>query len=369
MKKILFLTTTLLTLLFSGCTAEEPGYFTNPPGESIDVAINDTVTVDGEVDSIITDEYGNEAEVTIMGELRTVEPVKLVGSTFIGTTVDPNFWAYSVNGSASVTQANGSLSLTTGTTANSAASVSSVRRGRYVAGSSMRYRAIIEQQSGTANNTRRWGVADHAGTFSITDGAYFKLDGTTFSVAYMAGGVETVITSGNFNGTLGASYEPGTGYVTYEIYWTNTRLQFVIGNQILHSVTITTGSWSNTPTLYLWADNMNSGGSTTSVTETIKAMSIYRLGSYQTAPIYKHISTATTTVCKYGAGTLHAIIMNNPTNNFVTIYDNIVAGGAVIAIINPGSSATPFELHYDADFYTGLTIVTAGAPDMTVIYE
>lgn len=315
------------------------------------------------------DDYGFNAEFTPINEVRTIEPIKLVGATFIGATVDPNFWQTNLTGSGNVTQSAGNMLITTGTTVNSTSSVSSVRRARYVTGSSMRYRAILLQQAGTANNVRRWGVADYLPVFAVTDGAYFKLNGTTFGVAYMAGSMETDITSGSFNGVFGSTYTLDTNYHVYEIYWTNSKVYYVIDGQLLHTVTCTNFSWTSTPTLYIWADNRNSNGSTTAVTETIKVMSIYRLGSLQTSPIYKHITTATTTVCKYGAGTLHSIIVNNPVNNTITVYDNTTGAGTVIAIIASLSNTQPFQLDYNLEFSTGLTVVTGGNFDLTCVYE
>jgi len=82
-----------------------------------------------------------------------------------------------------------------------------------------------------------------------------------------------------------------------------------------------------------------------------------------------HISASGSNVCKYGAGTLHNINVNNPTNNNITIYDNTIASGSVIAIINPGNGTLPFVLPYNIPFSLGLTVVTDGTPDLTVIYE
>ena len=86
-------------------------------------------------------------------------------------------------------------------------------------------------------------------------------------------------------------------------------------------------------------------------------------------PIPVRISTATTTVLKYGPGSLHRLVVNNPTNNAITIYDNTAASGTVLAIIDPDTGATPFALQYECPFQNGLTIVTAGTPDVTVIFD
>ena len=88
-----------------------------------------------------------------------------------------------------------------------------------------------------------------------------------------------------------------------------------------------------------------------------------------TTPTYKHLTGAGTTVCKYAAGTLHSIIVNNPANQSITVYDNVTGGGTVIAIINPGTSAVPFMLTYGCNFNIGLTVVLGGTLDCTIIFE
>jgi len=320
--------------------------------------------------STLIDSYGFSVEDTPMGEMRVVEPVKLVGATFIGTTLDPNFWLTTgtANG-GTVAQASGQVTLATNTTANGAAELSSVRRGRYVAGSSMRYRAVVQTDSGLANNKRRWGVGDWVALPTLVDGAFFQLDGTTFSIVTLKGGTPTTVSSGSFNGLYGSSYTLDTNVHTYEIYWTNSKVYFVIDGSMLHTVNASATTWTNTVTFYLGADNINSSNLNVNKNLYIRVMSIARLGTLQSAPIYKHITTAATTICKYGAGTLHSIIINTPANQTLTIYDNITNSGTIIGVISLGNNTVPMELHYDLDFYTGLTIVNSGTIDASIIYE
>lgn len=327
--------------------------------------------------SMITDLYGNNAEITPENELRMSQSVKLAGGIFTGTVVDPNFWTTNTTANGSVFQdvrtatSGGELTLSTNTTANGASRISSVRRARYVAGNANYARMVVHfPDAGTANNVRRFGVADYSTITTITDGAYFQLSGTTFSVAVMRGGTANTTSDGAFNGNYGTHYhiDTNTSHV-FEIYYTTFKVQFTIDGILLHEYVMAASPWANTVTLYLYADNVNSGGSTTNVIYHIRSFSIHRLGPTLSAPKYVHISTAATTICKYSSGTLQAVIINNPTNNAITIYDNTVGSGTVIAVINPGASAVPVALHYGIDFSTGLTIVTAGSPDITVVYE
>ena len=86
------------------------------------------------------------------------------------------------------------------------------------------------------------------------------------------------------------------------------------------------------------------------------------------------INTSTTTLVKTGPGTLKRITVGikgtiGTIASLVTIYDNIVAAGTIIGVIDSLTLSGSFE--FDVDFSTGLTIVTTGtvAPDITVIYR
>lgn len=87
----------------------------------------------------------------------------------------------------------------------------------------------------------------------------------------------------------------------------------------------------------------------------------------------KNISTATTTLIKTGPGTLIALIVNKHVAlNAVTVYDSLTATGTKLGTITPGATLLtdpPIRCVYNIPFTTGLTIVTAGASDVTVVYK
>lgn len=95
-------------------------------------------------------------------------------------------------------------------------------------------------------------------------------------------------------------------------------------------------------------------------------------GIYVAGYSRSHISTATTTTVKSGAGVLHSIVINTKGTvaSTITVYDNTAGSGTVIAVID---SLTPIGALYlyDVLFTTGLTLVTTGtvAPDVTVAYR
>lgn len=82
---------------------------------------------------------------------------------------------------------------------------------------------------------------------------------------------------------------------------------------------------------------------------------------------YNHISSATTTTAKSGAGILRSIVVNTTAAGTITVYDNTAGSGTVIAVLK--ASIVENSYIYDLAFTTGLTIVTAAASDLTVVYE
>lgn len=91
----------------------------------------------------------------------------------------------------------------------------------------------------------------------------------------------------------------------------------------------------------------------------------------ETGRTFCHISTATTTTCKSGAGYLHTLTVNGlgTVASTTTVYDNTAGSGTVIAVINTLAGQESYM--YDVAFATGLTLVTTGtvAPDITVSYR
>lgn len=323
----------------------------------------------------ITDEYGFGVENTPMGEMRTIVPLRLVGTTFDGTIIDSNFWTVTNANGGTSTTSTGTVILKTNTTANGSTKFNSLRRARYVAGTSMRYSTQLLVSAGVTNNKRRWGIAYGATMPTITDGAYFELDGATFSIVTQRAGVETRVSSGSFNGSIGPHFVPGIINRSYEIYWTNGKVYFVIGDLILHTVTASAQTWAATMSHHIFMDNINSGGITSNNTLECRVASIYRLGNAITQPTSKY-QTGTTAgvICKYGAGNLQSIIISNPTNNsVVTLYDGVSTAGTVIWTSGALSGGDPTSMPLDfkgIPFHTGLFFtITGAACNLFIIYE
>lgn len=326
-------------------------------------AIAVTMATAPTTDVMLKDEYGWGVEFTPMDEMRVVEPVRLVGATFVGTTIDPNFWTAATASGGTVAQANAQIVLTCGTNSAGAASLVSIKTARYIGGSCNRFRGVVQlSDAGLADNTRRWGAAN-AG---LTDGAYFKLAGTTLSIATRKGGAETAVASAAWNGST--TVPTLTNANTYEIYFTNSKVYFVINGTLMHTVSATAATWSSTLTLNAFADITNSGNTTTANVEA-RSLTISRLGRLDTETRYFHGTTAATTVLKYGPGTLHRVIINQSSGTLITIVDNVTGSTPVIAVIGAPAAAGPSALPYETAFNTGLTVISTGTWDYTVVYE
>lgn len=314
------------------------------------------------------DEYGFGVENTPTGETRVAQPYRLVGANFEGTTIDTRFWTAAAAGTAaSVSQANSQLVVNSGTANAATASVYSNRKSRYVSGYAMRYRAVIQTSAGLANNVRRWGIGYGASLPTITDGAWFRWNGIVFELQVMKGTSATTITS--FNGNLGATYDPGTSVKTYEIYWTNSKVWFIVGDEILHIHSGSIATWSSTMNFHIFANSVNAAEVTASTIE-MRVASIHRLGMAETQPAYYYVSgNAATHTLKLGPGILHKIIFNNTTGTSITIVDNVTGTTPVIGLITTTTEAIGVW-DYSVPFNTGLIIITTGnGLDATIVYE
>lgn len=84
---------------------------------------------------------------------------------------------------------------------------------------------------------------------------------------------------------------------------------------------------------------------------------------------FDNITTSATTLVKTGAGVLHSITVNTKGTvaSTVVAYDNTAGSGTKIGTVDSLNLSGTFT--FDAAFSTGLTIVTTGAPDITVSYS
>jgi len=321
----------------------------------------------------LVDDYGFGVENTPMDEQRVVTPYRTVGSTFGGSVIDSNFWVTGGSVAGTVTTSGAQISLdTTAGGANSTATLQSFRTARYVAGSSNRFRTILQLgDAGEALNVRRWGA------FTTGDGCFFQLSGTSIGVATRRAGTDVVVGSGSWNGTPSA-LPTLTNASPWEIYWTNSKLYFSAGGTLLHSITASTAPWTDAVTLPIRMESVNRDGLNTSHTIVSRTASIHRLGSAASLPTSKYqAGTTAGVICKTGQGNLHQVIIGGiVTTAVVTLYDGTSTGGNIIwssGSMTLGAQANNFPFYLDfggIPFFSGLfLVITTANCNVTVVYE
>jgi len=293
--------------------------------------------------------------------------VRLIGTSFDGMVKDTNFWTEDVYGSGAAVQ-DGGITLTTGTTANSAATYDTVRSARFVGGSALQfigaYNFITET---TADNVRRCGVYDD------DNGIFFQLDGTTFSVGIRRATVDTLISSGSFNGNVGTTFTPTANtYYKLDIEWTPIGVSFYVNNELLHKAS---GLALRYLTLPIRFENVNANSSISDVSFKCSGTVVMRQGELVTNPISYYHAYAQTTgdTVKFGAGTLRGIIVNNCANNAViTLSDSTTALTPALWVFTAGAQFTiPSSVDmYGLPFSDGLRLtVSAASASVTIVYE
>ena len=336
-----------------------------PTGATIDIG----ASTGGALKSSIEDgQTAKRVGVDALGQLKVVESVNLVGTSFIGATKDPNFWTESVVGSGAVVQ-DGEIFLNTGATANSTAKYISVRKARKIPGTVNQFRTVCRFITAAgANNIRRIGAYD------ALDGFFFELNGTTLNVVTRrtSGGIttDTPVASGSFNGNWGTTYTMDTIIKRMVIDMAEFSVQFYINDILLHSITASTLPLSSTYNLPVCFENINNNGNTTAHQLEVRFASIQRLGSIMTAGTSKYLGTNATYVLKYGAGILQKIVVTETVvlnTGTIVVYDNTAGSGTVLVSIDTVKVFGSLDL--GIPYNIGLTFVVGGGAKCTVIYE
>lgn len=232
--------------------------------------------------------------------------------------------------------------------------------------------STLTKESGAAGSTSPITYSTFAVAWTISDGAFFQMDGSTFSCQMYKNGTPTPITT--FNGQLGTVYTPSTDIHTYEIYYTNAKVYFVIDGYLLHTFSATTTGWTASMNLYIYAENINSGNTTNTVLG-IRNAAIHRMGLEVTQPTSYHFASATTAgvILKYGAGNLRGLNINTAVNGaIVTLYDGIDnLFRPIVSWTLGNTSVLPSHYPlYGIPFINGLTMeVKTQNASVTIFYE
>lgn len=316
----------------------------------------------------LKDKYGWVVEGTRMDELRVVNPTRLVGAVFDGAVLDANFWTATLGTVGSATLANDAQCvLLTGTTANNTVSLQTVRIGRYIGGSHMRFRTIMRlSDTGTTDNIRRWGA------FTTTGGAFFELNGTTLNVCTAKTNLSTSAANIGDTGVYRVAaanwtttFAMDTNVHTYEIYWTNSKVDFVIDGVLRHTINALLNTWADSMHKPVRYESNNSNGVSTSLGLRIRVGTIYRLGELHTENIYGRVTNADK-ILKYGPGCIHTVTVCSNAGTSISFYDGLTAGGVLLGTF---VTTALIALTVDIPFFTGLFASPSGTVDVTVVYE
>lgn len=330
-----------------------------------------TIQTDGtQRGSISGRNIGKTAQVSPMRGLSTFDQVRLCGTPFHGTVKDTNFWSETgTTANGSVTQSGGQVILTTTVDSGSAAVYTSIRSGRYISGSSNKFRAVVrfpDLGSAGNNNVREFGA------FMATDGFLFQLNANVFNIVVRKNGVaDQVIAKASWTGTHAAAFTLDTNVHTYEIQWTNSSAWFFIDDNIVHTVVGSTSPSTETLTFPVKARNINTGiGAALSIN--IRTMSILRMGHEKSRPHWKYSNDAVAAAAgllKVGAGTLHRVINGN-NKGTLALYDCATTGALSGQICLLDLTQMVGSIEFSLDFQVGLIMVqTDAASETTIVYE
>ena len=240
-------------------------------------------------------------------ELRTATSVMLIGAVQAGSILDTNMWTSTSVGSGTNTVSNAVVILSTGTTANSSSTLSSIFRARFIPGTVNAFHAQVRvPDTGVTNNVRQWGA------YNANNGVFFQLNGTTPGIGVRFAGTDTIVTS--LNGPY--KYVLDTNFHTYEIQYTAENAYFYQDNKLIHTYNSLTTALTANPHLFLGFESTNSGGGTINAPLYVGCSSIMRYGEANARPRYFHpvyTSRIQTQSAATTAGATTLTISINPT--------------------------------------------------------
>lgn len=343
----------------------------NSSGDVVNPATSDNQT-NGEQKTKLFDSWGDEIGSTMIDEMMVAEKRRIAGGVFNGTTPDTNFYTTSINANATATISNSVLDCATTVDSNSSVLVYTSSVGRYIGGNMNQLRGIFRVGDlGIENNIRQIGCTALA---DLVDSFYFQLSGTTFSIVANTTGLSQIkVDNGAFNGDA-LSYPLTNTFHTWEILFTNRRIQFYIDKVLIHTLTQTTQPICGTRHLRPFIRNANTGvGSVTHLYTQVLSLLSWGITQTQPKSYYQEGQTAGV-LLKVGVGSLHSLVISGVVNNaLVELYDGLNTSGTKIWSSGAMSNQTvPFSIPFNTgeQFVTGLYLVKSGANCNTkVFYE
>lgn len=320
----------------------------------------------------LEDEFGGKGQFTPMKELRVMESVKMVGTTF-GASIDTNFWTATNTGAGSASGVSNAIAtLSSGTANNGFGKLISTRLARFQFGQPLLYRRFGRVNTLiAANNTSYWGACTET-TQVPQNGVAFSIDGSgVLSVnCFSNGAVSITAASGSFNGQV-SEYIMDSNAHAYEIVYFTAYAKFFIDGILIHTFIPTTTVLYQTLNTPICELTVNSAGGVLSRTIECWNATIQKMGKIINSQNVKYsLGAVTASVAKNGAGILTGIIASTGANTgTLLIYDAITATNPIFSISLQANQS--FQISDTGlPFYTGLCYTVTGAnASVTLIYE
>lgn len=310
---------------------------------------------------------GTLAHVSHFGALKTSPTHPVVKGNFPGNTIDTDIWNEVIVGGATNTVGSGVASLVTTTANGDSIKLLSVNQGIFEAGQVTTYQSGVYAGDAVNGNIRIWGLMSD----DELDGLFFRWNELNFEIVARKNGVETSVTSDNFNGEAG--WVPTARNNTFRIFYSAGRAIFCRANQgnikTLHTMIDPDFPLVDNLDLGLYYENTNIAPTSVSVELRVRGASSSLFGELPTSRADGNISDSTileltksVLTGRDGMGEYRNVATNTGgallTSNFleeVTLgvvpnFQSLVKFG-ITPLINIGSA--PHDVWQGSGLYTG----------------
>lgn len=339
--------------------------------------------VDAQVTATISDatlidpQTNAESLIAPNGVLHIAQLVRLTGDNFTdGEPLLDTIWRTTTIGSGLISNVDGEMKLSTGTTADSCVVVDTLRRARFLTGTfNLSHQAISMPNWNAPNVIREFGCFDPydgpGNTENVKDGISWRNDSGNWYVVRYKNGVEVaVVPEASFNNTSVNPFVKNDNVHVYEFMYNAGIVYCLQDRKLVHTFGSPSSAAYGTPHLRCGHFIKNINGNTTDNIMLSRGSSIGRLGARDVAPNFKFIETSGTFTIKNNPGTLHRIILTDlgTGSATITIYNSTIGSGEIITRLDTNDVIG--TLDYGLEFDEGLTIVAQGGNvQFTVVFD
>ena len=323
--------------------------------------------------------------------LKVANQTNLVGAAFDSSPLNSTQWEQNFIGSGVINNADGEISIETGTTANSFMSLKTVDIARFIpANFNVSHTAIQLPQMTTLPalgiNTVYWGpfVPDPVSGLPL-DGALFKVvrqagsgGQVWYAETYKSGIMTNSTVSSSWNNSEGLTYfdanvKDSVNTNVFEIEYNAGLVVWRSNNRTLNTVATLNTPYSDGVNLPVTISNVNTGGCLTQYRVKCRANAIYTLGKGESVARAAFISGTTGgQIIKTGPGKLERIVLAKSGGGGVAtvdLYDATSATNQIGQILATADETA--EIEYDVNFNNGLYIEISGSGTIstTITYD